>query len=71
MSIWCQNDVVSSSMRRHDVASTLNMTSFYVMFSLGQPLLEDTASLFCGLIDDILYICFLGKSSLIQKSKLE
>ena len=33
---WCQNDIVSTSMRRHDVASTLIGRHFYVMFPLGK-----------------------------------
>ena len=33
--IWCQNDVVSTSMRRDDVASTLIRRHFYVMCPLG------------------------------------
>ena len=31
VSIWCQNDVVSTSMRRHHVALTLIRCHFYVM----------------------------------------
>ena len=33
--IWCQNDVVSTSMRRGNVASTLIRCHFYVMCPLG------------------------------------
>ena len=33
--IWCQNDVVSTSMRRNHVASTLIRRHFYVMCPLG------------------------------------
>ena len=33
--IWCQNDVVSTSMRRHHVASTLIRRHFLVMCPLG------------------------------------
>ena len=33
--IWCQTDVVSTSMRRHHVASTLIRRHFHVMCSLG------------------------------------
>ena len=35
--IWCQNDVVTTSMRRHHVASTLIRRHFYVMCPLGKP----------------------------------
>ena len=35
MGIWCQNDVVSTSMRRNHVASTLIRRQFYVMRPLG------------------------------------
>ena len=35
MGIWCQNDVVSTSMRRYHVASTLIRRHFYVMCLLG------------------------------------
>ena len=35
MGIWCQNDVVSTSMRRNHVASTLIRRHFYVMCPLG------------------------------------
>ena len=34
--IWCQNDVVSTSMRRHHAASTLIRHHFYVMCPLGK-----------------------------------
>ena len=33
--MWCQNDVVSTSMRRHHVVSTLIRPHFYVMCPLG------------------------------------
>ena len=33
--IWCQNDVVSTLMRRHHVASTLIRRHFYVMCPMG------------------------------------
>ena len=33
--IWCQNDVVLTSMRRDDVASTLIRRNFFVMCPLG------------------------------------
>ena len=33
--IWCQNDVVSTSMRRDHVASMLIRRHFYVMCLLG------------------------------------
>ena len=33
--IWCQNDVVSTSMRRQHVASTFVRRHFYVMCPLG------------------------------------
>ena len=33
--IWCQNDVVSTSMRRNHVASTLIRRHFHVMCPLG------------------------------------
>ena len=33
--LWCQNDVVSTSMRRHHVASTLTRRHYYVMCPLG------------------------------------
>ena len=36
--IWCQNDVVSTSMRRDHVASTLNTTSFSHQMSAGSLL---------------------------------
>ena len=36
MGIWCQNDVVSTSMRRHHVASTLIRRHFHVMCPLGE-----------------------------------
>ena len=38
--IWCQNDVVSTSMRRHHVASTLIRRHFHVMCLLGKLLNE-------------------------------
>ena len=34
--IWCQNDVVSTSMRRDHVASTLIRRHFYVICPLGK-----------------------------------
>ena len=34
--IWCQNGVVTTSMRRHHVASTLIRRNFYVMCPLGK-----------------------------------
>ena len=34
--IWCQNDVVSTSMRHNHVASTLIRRHFYVMCPLGR-----------------------------------
>ena len=43
--IWCQNDVVSTSMRRHHVASTLIRRHFYVMCPLGKLLSADLAVL--------------------------
>ena len=33
--IWCQNNVVSTSLRRNNVASTLIRRHFYVMCPLG------------------------------------
>ena len=33
--IWCQNDVVLSSMRRNHVASTITRRHFYVMCPLN------------------------------------
>ena len=48
--IWCQNDVVSTSMRRYHVASTLPLRHFHVMCALGNylgrgstPFRKDTA----------------------------
>ena len=35
VSIWCQNDVVSTWMRRDHVASTLMRRHFYVMCPAG------------------------------------
>ena len=43
--IWCQNDVVSTSMQHHHVASTLIRRHFYVMCPLGDSLLRPTAVL--------------------------
>ena len=40
MGFWCQNDVVSTSMRRNHVASTLIRRHFYVMCPLGIAFLE-------------------------------
>ena len=37
--IWCQNDVVSTSMRRHHVVSTFIRRHFYVKCRLGLKLL--------------------------------
>ena len=34
--IWCQNDVVLTSMRRDHVGSTLTRRHFYVMCPLGK-----------------------------------
>ena len=34
--IWCQNDVVSTSMRRNHVASTIIRRHFYAMCPLGE-----------------------------------
>ena len=41
--IWCQNDVISTSMRRHHVVSTLIRPHFYAMCPLRWHLVE-TAS---------------------------
>ena len=38
LGIWCQNAVVSTSMRRHHVASTLIRCHFHVMCPLGMVL---------------------------------
>ena len=38
--IWCQNEVVSTSMRRDHVASTLTRRHFYVMCPLGNILIS-------------------------------
>ena len=61
MGIWCQNDVVSTSMRRHHVASTLIRRHFYVMCPLGS-----ICKMRCQHIQ-----CMERKSSKYRKSKPE
>ena len=40
MGIWCQNDDVSTSIRRDHVASTLIRRHFYVMCPLGYSFIQ-------------------------------
>ena len=49
-SIWCQNDVVSTSMRCHIVASTLIQHFVYTMCPLGAIPLDAHEALGCSVI---------------------